>query len=285
MQNASPTTVNRVIADITTRFAGVGIDSARLDARILVAHVLDLDPGMLFARGDMDIAAHSAGLEKLVQRRLAHEPIARIIGHREFWGLDFLITPATLDPRADTETLVAAVLNRRPRFAAPRVLDLGTGSGCILLAILKDWPEASGIGVDLNPDAVEAAAENARRLGLASRASFYVGNWCDGLTEKFDIIVSNPPYIAAGEIPTLAAEVKDFDPMLALDGGADGLAAYRALIPAVAPVLAAAGLLFLEIGAGQDQAVTRLLLAKGFRLDAEHRDLAGIGRCLEAERA
>jgi release factor glutamine methyltransferase len=196
--------------------------------------------------------------------------------------MDFILTPDTLDPRPDTETLVAAVLDLRTASATPRILDLGTGTGCILLAILKDWPQASGIGVDVNPGTVKAAADNAVRLGFASRAIFQKGSWADGLSETFDIIVSNPPYIAATELPGLAPEVTRFDPKLALIGGTDGLAAYRALIPSVRRRLAPKGRLFLEIGARQAESVTGLLTAGGFCVRGEHRDLNGVVRCLEA---
>ena len=218
----------------------------------------------------------------LARRRLAHEPVSRIIGHREFWGMDFVLNADTLDPRADTETVVAAVLGVKPQYASPRILDLGTGTGCILLAILKDWPGATGVGVDLNPGAVAAASDNAAQLGLASRATFRQGHWCDGLTEKFDIIVSNPPYIADADLANLAPDVTRFDPDLALRGGGDGLVAYRAMIPSARGQLLAGGRLYLEIGAGQAADVAALLVAAGFAFPAEHKDLSGFVRCLEA---
>ena len=279
-------TIGRAVSELTTVFGAVGLDTPRLDARILVGHAVKLEPSVLFARADRVLTDEESVLvHDFALRRQGHEPVSRIIGQRGFWGLDFTLTPDTLDPRPDTETLVAAVLNLRIATAAPRILDLGTGTGCILLAILKEWPHACGIGVDLNPGAVSAAAENAKRLGLAARAVFQRGNWADGLSETFDVIVSNPPYIADSEMPGLAAEVTRFDPQLALGGGSDGLAAYRALLPSVQPRLDPKGRLFLEIGARQADSVADLLTTNGFRLKAQHRDLGGVVRCLEADLA
>jgi release factor glutamine methyltransferase len=276
-------TIAGAVSELTAAFDAMGLDTPRLDARILVGHAVKLEPSLLFARADRVLTDEEAVLVRnFAMRRQRREPVSRIVGHRGFWGMDFALTPDTLDPRADTETLVAAVLDLRTATAAPRILDLGTGTGCILLAILKDWPNASGIGVDINPGAVKAAADNAARFGFASRAVFQKGSWADGLSETFDIIVSNPPYIAATELPGLAPEVTRFDPKLALSGGTDGLAAYRALIPSVRRRLAPKGRLFLEIGARQAETVTSLLKAGGFSPRAEHRDLGGVVRCLEA---
>jgi release factor glutamine methyltransferase len=276
-------TVGQAIADMTARFAAAGIETARLDARVLVGHALNIEPSLLFARSDIEIAPETAALlETFAARRLAHEPVSRIVGKREFWGMDFAVTKDTLDPRADTETLVSAVLGVKDQYTAPRILDLGTGTGCILLAILKDWPEATGVGIDLNPGAVEAAQENAATLAHASRAKFQQGNWCAGLAGTFDIIVSNPPYIRAADVANLMDEVRRFDPLLALSGGGDGLAAYRDIIPGARAHLNPGGRLFLEIGAGQEADIAALLNAGGLHPMAEYRDLAGIVRCLEA---
>ena len=276
-------TVAQAIAALTARFAAVDSNSARLDARVLTAHALGRDPDQLFGRAEIPLPPGAeAALEGFAARRLAFEPVSRIIGRREFWSMDFALTRDTLDPRADTETLVAAVLAVRDAYTAPRLLDLGAGTGCILLAILKDWPTATGIGVDLNPGAVTVAADNAQRLGLAARAAFRVGNWCAGLGEKFDLIVSNPPYVADNDLESLAPAVTRFDPRLALSGGADGLAAYSALLPEARRHLQENGRIFLEIGAGQAEAVSGLLALSGFRATGEHRDLAGFVRCLEA---
>lgn len=279
-------TVSEVLAALTARFEAAGIDTARLDARVLIGHALGVEPSALFARGDdLLMAAQRDEIERHAARRADYEPVSRILGKREFWDVVFELTSDTLDPRPDTETVVNAVLACRLMFISPRVLDLGTGTGCILLAVLHGWPAASGVGVDLNPGAVAAAAANTERLGFARRAAFRQGNWCDGLDERFDVIVSNPPYISNAEMATLAPEVGRFDPHLALAGGADGLAAYRALIPAAWGQLNQMGRLFLEIGAGQAPAVTQLLRAAGFSSIGERKDLAGIVRCLEAVKA
>ena len=276
-------TVGQIIADMTARFAVAGIETARLDARVLTGHVLNIEPSLLFARSDMEMPPEKATLlETFAARRLAYEPVSRIIGKREFWGMDFALTADTLDPRADTETLVSAVLGVKDQYTAPRILDLGTGTGCILLSILKDWPEATGVGIDLNPGAVTAAQANASTLGFSSRASFQQGDWYAGLTGTFDIIVSNPPYIVAAEVATLMDEVRRFDPLLALSGGDDGFAAYRVIIPGAQAHLSPGGRLFLEIGIGQELAATSLLASCGLQPMAEYRDLAGIVRCLEA---
>jgi release factor glutamine methyltransferase len=276
-------TVGQAVADLTAHFEAIDSGSARLDARVLVAHVLHVEPSRLFSRSaDTFPPDAETRLAALAARRLAHEPVSRIVGHREFWGMDFALNADTLDPRADTETLVSAVLATKPFYNRPRILDLGTGTGCILLAILKDWPEATGVGIDLNPRAVEMAAHNAAQLGLAARATFRTGNWCDGLTEKLDIIVSNPPYITDSEMDRLAPTVAHFDPALALRGGPDGLTAYRILIPQARARLQEGGRVFLEIGAGQAADVAALLKNNAFGTAIEHRDLAGFVRCLEA---
>ena len=273
--------VAEAVARLTTDFTAAGIESARRDARILVGHILNLEPSLLFARGDVKIpAAERARLDALAARRLAYEPVSRILGEREFYGLAFRITRDTLDPRPDTETMVDAVLAERKAIAAPRILDLGTGTGCILLAILNGWPEATGLGVDINPGAVSVAAENARRLGMAARAAFQAGVWTEGLSGPFDIIVSNPPYVTDGEFPDLAPDVRLYDPRTALTAGGDGLDAYRALTAPAARLLAPGGRIFLEIGAGQGGAVMNIAAAAGLRIQDRHADLSGIERCL-----
>ena len=279
------TTIGGLVKEFTARLESSGFDSPRLDTRLLVAHVLELEPSRLFAKsGDVVDASARGKIEKLVDRRLTHEPISRIIGSREFWGFDFTVTPDTLDPRPDTETLVSAALELKPLFGdgPVRVLDLGTGTGCILLAILSDWPQATGIGVDISDGAVAVAAANAVRLGFAQRASFKVGNWGDGLTGSFDLVMSNPPYITEQERTTLSAEVADYDPPLSLYGGDDGLVAYRALLPSARRVIAPRGHLVIEIGSRQTEAVEGLLAPAGFKFEAQKHDIAKIMRCLVA---
>ena len=274
-------TVADTVGALTRGFTDAGFPSARLDARILVGHVLGLEPSLLFARGDVVITnADMATILAYANRHLAHEPVSRIVGEREFYGLVFKVTADTLDPRPDTETLVDAVLAHREMFAAPRILDLGTGTGCIPLAILSAWPEATALGIDIAPGAAATATENARCLGLGDRARFQVGNWTQGLEGTFDIVVSNPPYITEAEYTALDPEVRLYDPRAALTAGPDGLGAYRAILTPAAAILAPGGRVFLEIGSGQADAVTALGAAAGLRILARHPDLAGIDRCL-----
>ncbi len=278
-------TIGGLVREFTARFESAGLDSPRLDARILVAHVLGFEPSHVFLKSDEILDADTRRDAELpAERRLAHEPVSRIIGTREFWGLEFALTPETLDPRPDTETLVSAALELKPHFnnAPIRILDLGTGTGCLLLAILSEWPSATGLGMDISDGAVAAARANADRLGIAPRAEFRTGNWADGLADTFDMVVSNPPYIAEEERSYLSAEVAEFDPPAALFGGVDGLAAYRAMLPSARRVMAPDGRLIIEIGSEQAPAVTELLGPAGFKVEAQKKDLAHIVRCLVA---
>ncbi len=256
---------------ITARLKQAGIEEPRREARLLLAAALGLSAGGLLAR---DAVAPEA-YEPLLARREAREPLAYITGHREFWGLDFLVSPATLIPRPDTETLVEAVLESglQPRS----VLDLGTGTGCLLLATLHEFRAAFGVGVDLNPDAAALARRNATLLGLASRAVFLAGSWAEALEAKFDLVLSNPPYIESADVPGLMPEVADYEPGRALDGGTDGLDAYKAIIDTLPRILSENGLAVLELGVGQAPSIMRLSEAAGFTC-ATKRDLAGIER-------
>ncbi len=273
---------------LTARFDAAGIDSAALEARMLTGAVLGLDLTGLITQGLRQLNEEDAArLDALAQRRLAGEPVGRILGTKEFWGLPLKLSAQTLVPRADTETVVEAaldILRARDRMqAALRIADLGTGSGAILLALLTELPAATGVGTDLSAAALDTAKTNAQHLGLAPRAHFLVGDYADGLPGPFDLIVSNPPYIRSTDIATLAPEVRDHDPHLALDGGRDGLDAYRRIAPRAAALLADGGLLVLEIGQGQDSAVNRLVTAAGLTVMGSARtDLAGIGRAVVA---
>jgi release factor glutamine methyltransferase len=278
-----PPTIGETVNALTARFADAGLDSPRLDARILTAHVLGTDTAKLFVNSAEPFPADRlAPLHQVRDRHLAHEPVSRILGVREFWGLTFELTGATLDPRPDTETLVEQALRLRHPGHAARILDLGTGTGCILLSILSGWPEATGVGVDLAPVAVATASRNAERLGLSARAQFQQGSWADGVAGPFDVIVSNPPYISDTEMATLSPEVRDFDPELALRAGDDGLAAYRAIAPQLKPLLAPDGTVLLEVGMGQAESVAEILAAHELPRAAFYRDLAGIARVVAA---
>lgn len=278
--------IDAAVNELTARFAEAGIDTPRLDARILVGHVAGIEPALLFARAEHRLdRAGAAALRSLLERRLAREPISRILGQRAFWGLDFDLNEATLDPRPDTETLVSAALALTEHMgAAPRVLDLGTGTGCILIAILSEWCGARGVGIDRDPRAVEAAIANASRHGVAERAEFRTGDWCDGVTDTFDLIVSNPPYIGVEEAAALMPEVLRFDPPAALFAGPGGLDAYRALLPGAVRRLSVGGRLILEIGATQQGRVEHMLACAGAAVEARVPDLSGMIRALVARR-
>jgi release factor glutamine methyltransferase len=220
----------------------------------------------------------------LIARRAAREPLALIVGHREFWSLDFAVSPDTLVPRADSETLIEAALAEFPaRDAALRMLDLGTGTGCLLLAGLHEFPAAFGVGVDRLPAVAALARRNAASLGLAGRAAFVCADWAAPLAGRFDLVLCNPPYIPAAEVATLMPEVALHEPASALDGGSDGLDSYRAVIPRLPGLLAPAGVAILEVGQGQSRHVAAIAEAQGFTT-ATRADLAGIDRALVLRR-
>lgn len=264
-------------------FEAAGLPDARSDARFLALHILALTPLDLSLRGDESLGAAGAeALGRAAARRLAGEPVARILGAWEFWGLPFALSPDALVPRPDTESVVEAALGLFPeRERKLRLIDLGTGSGCILVALLHERPRAHGIGLDRAQGALAVARNNAAANGVADRASFLCGSWLDALSGPFDLIVSNPPYIAAPVIATLEPEVRLHDPRAALDGGDDGLDAYRAILSGLARrpgLLSAQGALVLEIGYDQGPALTGLARAMGFADVSVGRDLTGNDR-------
>ncbi|MDM7945550.1 MAG: peptide chain release factor N(5)-glutamine methyltransferase [Oceanibaculum nanhaiense] len=287
-----------LLRDAAVQLEAAGVEEARRDARLLLAEALGVEAHRLILEPQTNVPPAAADrFAGFVAARAARVPVSRILGRREFWGLTFRLSPATLDPRPDSETLVEAVLKAFPDRMAPlRVLDFGTGTGCLLLAVLSEYPNATGLGIDKAEDAVATASTNADDLGLAARVEFRTGDWGQGLGgqglggqglggqgvgEPFDIILSNPPYIEAAVVPALAPEVARHDPLLALAGGADGLDAYRRLLPDVARLLAPQGHAFLELGQGQAADVAALAQQCGLMQRALHADLAGIARCLE----
>jgi release factor glutamine methyltransferase len=242
-------TVTQAIRDGAGRLAGIA-DNPRLEARLLLAHALRVTQNDLIR--DPGRPIDTTLYENLLARRSAHEPLALILGHREFWSLDFQVSPATLIPRADSETLVEAALAAFAAGPPPRtILDLGTGTGCLLLALLTEYPAAFGIGIDRVAQAASLAKANAAALGLAGRSAFAVADWTNPVASRFDLIVSNPPYIAAPDISTLMPEVSQHEPRTALDGGQDGYDAYRTIIPRLSDHLTANGAAVLELGQGQ----------------------------------
>lgn len=273
-----------ILSQAIEALRNVGIDSAQLDAELLLSQAVGLSRIQLKTLKNPEPSPEQATIFKeMLTRRLKREPIAYILGEKEFWSLNFKVSPAVLCPRPDTEILVEAAIATRPQ----KVLDLGTGSGAILLSILHDCPEATGIGVDISPQALEIAQENAQHLGLASRARFLLGSWCEGLQDQrplFDLIVSNPPYIATQEVPLLEPEVAVYEPKMALDGGSDGLDPYRALIPQVCLHLKESGWIMLEVGLAQAPAVAQLLSEHGLHQITLKKDYQGIERCVIAQR-
>jgi release factor glutamine methyltransferase len=270
-------------------FHDAGLDTPALDARVLVGHALALDHTALAAAAGRTLRPDEAqSIAALAARRLAREPVARIVGCKEFWSLPLRVTPATLVPRPETETVVEAALAaldaRAARMRALRIADLGTGSGALLLALLSELPHASGIGTDISSAALAVAQDNARRLGLA-RAAFAACDFAAALSGPFDLIVANPPYIASREIAALSPEVRRFDPPLALDGGHDGLDAYRSIASAAPALLAPGGHLAVEIGAGQAPAVAAILADSGLAISGLRNDLSGIPRALLAAKS
>ena len=274
--------IAQALREATDKLTEAGIDTARLDARLLLAEALGVNGTWLFNHAN-DELQDGAAFGALIERRLAREPVSLILGHREFWSLDFTVTRDTLAPRPDSETLIEAVLAEIPdRTGALSLLDLGTGTGCLLLSLLSELPAARGTGVDIDPATLAVAKSNAGRLGFRERTRFIQSNWWEGLSGRFDVILSNPPYIPSADIAGLDPEVAAFEPIGALDGGADGLDAYRLLAAGAGDFLADDGVIAFEVGAGQARDVAALLAEAGYNLRTVRKDLAGIERCVVA---
>ena len=279
-------TIGAALAEGTARLNAAGVDAARLDARLLLAAASGKSVEQIVAWPEHELSAsESEAFERLVARRARREPVSQILGRREFWSLDLVTTRDTLTPRPDTETIIETALRLFPERAAPlRILDLGTGTGCLLLALLSEFPAAIGIGTEASLAAAVVASGNAARLGLSARVQVVVGNWDDAIDGEFDLIVSNPPYIPTVELGRLEPEVAIYEPRAALDGGADGLGAYRDLAPRVAHRLVRGGFALLEVGAGQAPDVAAICAAAGLQVHGHACDLAGRERCVVVKR-
>lgn len=277
--------VSEALQLVTQAFRPVAVEEAEVDARVLVGHALHLDRARLIAQSDRILEDREITvISALAARRLRHEPVSRILGKKEFWSLGLTITPDVLVPRPETETVVEAALDfvvrSGLRMEKLRVLDIGTGSGALLLALLYELPNAAGTGTDVSTGALQIARENAEYWGLKARSNFVTSDIVTGVDGVFDLVVSNPPYIAHDEIASLAPEVRDYDPKVALDGGDDGLAAYRAIAGEAKRLLAPGGRLFVELGSGQEEAVGALFTNAGLTVGIARKDLAGIPRVL-----
>lgn len=277
------TTIADLLRLAVEQLRTAGVETPHLDARLLLGHVL----GRRVWPHDRDAITEDAraAFEALLIRRMAREPVSRILGHRGFWTLDMALGPETLDPRPDSETLIeAAVETFHNRPDPVRVLDLGTGTGCLLLAALSEFPRASGLGIDRVAGAVTIARQNAAANGLADRARFEVADWAHLVVEPADLILCNPPYVEAGAMEDLMPEVASYDPPEALFAGADGLDAYRKLAPLLESMLATSGVVVLELGRGQRDAVAALMTETGFTIVASRNDLSGVARVFVLQR-
>ena len=282
-------TVETARRALAKKLHAAGIDSAELDARLLMGAALQLDlTGLITSISRRLATSETLALDGFARRRIAGEPVARILGWKEFWGLPLKLSASTLVPRPDTETVVEAALENA-RGLAPdrplRIADIGTGSGAILLALLHELPHAFGIGTDISPGALRTARSNAIDLKLSSRAAFVACDYAAALSDAFDLVVSNPPYVRSSDIAGLATEVRDHDPRPALDGGADGLAAYRTLIPQAEALMRPGGALVVEAGRGQSSDIESLMTAAGLTVDCPPKpDLAGVPRAVSGRK-
>jgi release factor glutamine methyltransferase len=258
------------------------VGEALLDARLLVAHATENETATIFGFPERPIENQQVLLlEASLRRRIAREPMAYILKTREFWSLPFIVSSDTLVPRPDSETLIEAVLEHIPETRRNlSILDLGTGSGCLLLSLLSKFANAIGIGVDASEAALDIAKQNAAALGLEERATFIVSDWTEKVEDQFDIVIANPPYIPSSDIPNLEADVAQYEPLAALDGGANGLDSYRKILRQLPKVLTDDASIFLESGAGQASAVSEMVREIGFQHIETKKDLAGIERCV-----
>ena len=272
-------TLGALYREIRQKFRDAGLDTPELDARRIMSYALGCAPDDPILKPDMQ-AASNASLDSAIARRLAHEPVSRIIGMRGFYGHDFIVTPDVLDPRADTETLVDAARRHLEKYAAKpcAILDVCTGTGCIPLSLISLFPHAHALGVDISAAALDVARQNAKRMGLDNRSEWRISDWVSGVEGTFDVITCNPPYIPAKDIASLAPDVRNYDPLLALDGGDDGLVPYRILFPQIRKFLRENGAAFFEIGINQSADVRKIAVDCGLQVSAVIPDLGGVER-------
>ena len=277
----APGTANEALRAAIAKLRDAGIADPARDARLLLAHAMAIAPDRLTLHLNERLTSSAANqFTALIKARLTRQPVAQIIGHRLFWGRTFIVTKDVLDPRPETETLIVEAL----KFAAKSVLDLGTGSGAILLTLLAEWPDAQGTGTDISSPALAVARSNAQALGLSDRAVFMLSDWFAGLTTRYDLITSNPPYLAAGEMPYLLPDVRDHEPHIALTPGGDGLDAFRAIVAGAGAYLNPNGRLIVELGPTQGAVVCSMFAAAGLNNITLHKDLDGRDRVVSAYR-
>ena len=281
---SASTTRAEAFRRLVEAFRNLEFEEPAREARLTLCAACGLSPAAVIAAPDEPLGRAAPRLSEFAVRRAGREPLSKIVGRREFWGLPLFVSRDVLDPRPETETIVeAAVALFADRRSEPmRILDLGIGSGALLCALLGEFPAAQGLGVDRSDDAAKVARANLEASGLAGRGDVRVGHWADGVEGPFDLIVSNPPYIPSSSIAGLCREVRDFDPRLALDGGVDGLEAFWAIIPASAGLIAPNGRLLVEVGADQARSVLAIAGEAGFVDVATRRDLAGVERVVAA---
>ncbi len=275
-------TIQTVLQHCYSQLDQAGIDNARFEARLLVCHVLKVETQVLIGYPEREISeTDHTEIARLLSRRASREPMSHILGEREFWSLPFKVTKDTLTPRPDSEILIDAVLGQFPDMNADlNVLDLGVGTGCLLLATLSEYEKATGLGVDISPAALAVAKENAVSLGMSGRTNFKLGNWAEGIEKTFDLVLSNPPYIPTSDEADLEPEVKDHEPASALFAGEDGLDDYRKLAQTLPTLLKPAGRAVIELGIGQADDVSKIMKDAGLQVLGRPKDLSGIERCL-----
>lgn len=274
--------IQSILSNASTKLTDAGVESAKLDARLLLQHVMGWEHADIIAQSQEDISENNiAKFDAFLERRIKREPLSHIIGLRDFWKDSFIVSSNVLDPRPDSETLIEAVLEQKSdKNKDYAIADFGAGSGCLGLSLLREYENAKLTSIDISQEALDIARRNAEKLGLVSRVSFLQNHWGEALQTRFDMIISNPPYIEADAMATLAPEVKDYEPELALVAGEDGLAAYCDLMPHVKRLLNVDGVAVIELGAGQEKAVSEIAQANELLVCGCKADLAGIARAL-----